>query len=218
MLPFTRVLNFGNSVNKSLLDINFNSSTIGSTVIIDRAGHTFTKVGTGSASVVSDAVKGNVMQFSGSSYFITPMQSDISLSNIHFKMNIVFKSTISTENMLFCTGDYFSSGSIVGGLLLTIFNSSGTELFCTTDAGVFTRCIFNYTINTWRDLTFEWIPNTKTMIIYDNDSTTTIFSGTVSGGFGNGTNLSIGASYVRGVANANFQGLLQKIKIELIQN
>lgn len=216
MLPFPQLLQYGNTVQTALMDINFNNSSIGSTTVTDAAGHVFTKVGTGAASVVNDATKGNVMQFSGSSYFTTPMVSNISLSNLHFKMRLVFKSTVSSENMVFSTGDYYSAGSIVGGLLLTLFNSTGTQLFCTDSAGTFTRCQFSYTVNTWRDLTIEWIPTTKTMIIHDNDSNTNIFSGTVPAGFGNGTQFAIGASYVRGAGNANFQGQIQRIRIEAV--
>ena len=216
MLPFPQLVQYGNVVQTALMDIDFNNSSVGSTVITDIGGHVFTKIGTGSAVVVNDTTKGNVMQFSGSSYFTTPMVQNISLSNLHFKMRLVFKSTVSSENMVFSTGDYYSSGSIVGGILLTLFNNTGSQLFCTTTSGVFTRCQFTYVVNTWRDLTIEWIPTTKTMIIHDNDSNTNVFSGTVPGGFGDGTQFAIGASYVRGAGNANFQGQIQKIKIEKV--
>jgi hypothetical protein len=55
------------------------------------------------------------------------------------------------------------------------------------------------------------------MIIYDNDTSTEIFNGLVPGGFGDGTQLCIGASYVRGTSTASFQGSIQKMKIELVQ-
>lgn len=216
MLPFPQLVQYGNTVQTALMDINFNNSSVGSTTVIDSSGHIFTKFGSGSAIVVNDSVHGNVMQFSGSTYFSTPMVQDISLSNIHFKMRMVFKSTVSSENMLFSTGDYYSSGSIVGGLLLTLFNNTGSQLFCTTTSGVFSRCIFSYTVNTWRDLTIEWIPSTQTMSIFDNTANVNVFSGSVPGGFGDGTQFAIGASYIRGVGNANFQGQIKSIRIDAV--
>lgn len=214
MIPVPRMVQYGNIAPQNiLLDIDFTRQNIGDTFITDAIGHTFSKTGTGSAVVENDATLGHVMTFAGASYFSTPMVNDLKLSTIAFDLRIQFKSTTTGENIPFCTGDYPSAGTIVAGMLLTVFNNTGSQLFCTDSIGNFTRCIFPYAVNTWRDISFIWTPGTKQMKIVDNDTSTVLGTYTVSSGIGDGTSLSIGASYVRGLT-ATFVGSIKKILIK----
>ncbi len=199
-----------------VLDIDFNRQRVGDTFVQDAKGHTFTKFGTGTAVVQTDSTggKGNVMQFSTGTYFSTPIDNSIKLSNKHFEIRTVFRSNSTSEQMLFSTGDYYSSGSIVGGMLLSLFNSTGTQLFCTDSTGNFTRCLFSYTVNTWRDISFTWEPVSKSLVIYDNDTKSVLQAYTVPNGFGDGTQFAIAGSYVRGTI-ANLSGAIKSIKVTI---
>lgn len=214
MLPFPIINKTPIVSGKTVLDIDFNRQNIGDTSIHDANGHVFTKFGSGSAQVQNDtySAKGNVMIFSGSTYFSTPMVDDLKLSNKIFEIRAVFRAQLSSEQMVFCSGDYYSSGSIVGGILLSLFNNTGSQLFCTDSTGTFTRCYFGYGANTWRDISFLWNPATKAMTIYDNDAHVIVYTYTVSAGFGDGTQFSIAGSYIRGNV-ANLTGAIKSIKI-----
>lgn len=219
MIPFVRIFEYNNiSTNGILLDIDFSTSEIGSTEIIDTSatGAIFERIGTGEASVVSLEGYGNVMSFStGSMYYRTEMKPELELSNKKFSMRVKFMSTSSKENHLLSTGDYFQS-VIVGGLLLTLFNSTGTQMFCVNDAGSSFRSKFTYVVNTWRDITFTWNPTNKLMEIYDNDTDKLLNKYTVSHGFGDGEYFSIGGSVLRKGAS-NFEGYIKSIRIEQVK-
>lgn len=215
MIPFARISTYGNTGvdPQLLLDVDFRNVALGTvSTVVDSKGHIFTKVGTGTTTVVNDSVKGHVLQTS-QAYFTTPMVDDLKLSTMNFEIRSVFKCTLgSTENLLYATGDYPSASTVVPGIILTIFNSSGSQLFCTT-ASASARCIFPYTVNTWRDISFRWNRSTRVMTTYDNDTGSTIGTTTVSGGFGDGTQFSIGASYVRGATTNSFNGQIKSISI-----
>lgn len=214
MLPFP-IINKTPKVHEiEVLNIDFSRQAIGDTNVIDLYGHTFSKVGTGLAQVQNDTIgsKGNVMVFSGSSYFSTPMVNDLKLSNKNFEIRTVFRVQGTTEQMVFATGDYYSAGALVGGMLLTIFNNTGSQLFCTDSTGTFTRCYFGYTVNIWRDISFKWDFSSRIMQIYDNDTNQVLQTYTVPAGFGDGTQFSIAGSYVRGNV-ANLNGAIKSIKV-----
>lgn len=214
MLPFPIINKTTIASGKVVLDIDFSRQSIGDTNILDANGHVFTKFGSGLAQVQNDTFgsKGNVMVFSGSSYYATPMVNDLRLHDKIFELRAVFRSQASSEQMIFCSGDYYSAGAIVGGFLLTLFNNTGTQLFCTDSTGNFTRCFFGYTVSTWRDISFLWTPGTNIMRIYDNDTNTLLQTYTVPAGFGDGTQFSIAGSYIRGNV-ANLNGAIKSIKI-----
>lgn len=216
MIPFARMLEYGNEIKENIvLDIDFSTYDLGTRdTINDNAGNNFVKSGSGETRIVYENSIGRVMYFGGSASFICPMNENLSLSSKSFEMRVVFMSTVSNENIILSTGDYYNPGGIVGGMALALFNPyAGSQLFCTTSTGDYTMCSFSYLVNTWRDISFFWDNSTRSMRIYDNVSLTNIGNYTVPGGFGDGTNFCIGASYVRGTDIASFQGYLKKIKI-----
>lgn len=197
-----------------VLDIDFTRQSIGDTTVLDTKGHIFSKVGGGTSTVQTDASKGNVMQFNGNTYFTTPITADLQLSNHDFEVRIVYKSSgTSGEQIVFCTGDYYTVPTITAGFLLTLFNNTGTQLFCTDASGNFTRCQYSYTGGTWRDISFLWTTSTKQMRIRDNDSNTVIGTYTVPNGIGDGTQFTVGGSYLRGATANTLVGSIKSIKI-----
>lgn len=220
MIPFPIMSTYSNILPAStiVLDIDFNLSAVGSTEIVDGAGHTFSTVGTvgtvgtGSAVVVVDAVKGNVMKFGTGIYFSTPVDSNLAISTKRFELRLVFNCSTRGENILLSTGDFYNSGLIEGGLLLDLFNNTGSQMFCTDSSGLFTRCIFPYTVGTWIDISFIWDPITKLMRVLNNDLGTEL-SYSVPNTFGDGTLLCIGGSSLRGTGIGTYNGLLQRLRL-----
>lgn len=214
MLPFVRLLEYGNVVSDStLIDIDFTRQQLGDTFVTDARGHVFSKVGTGTGVVQNDPSHGLVMTFDGLVYFSTPMMNNISLSQKHFEMRMVFKCTYSGQNIPFSTGDYYTVPTLQGGFDIILFHSFGTQLFATDDAGLFTRCPFDYTLNAWADMTFTWLPTTNTMTITNNDThVSTDF--VIPAGFGNGTQMALGASYTRPVGVNTFIGSIKSLVIK----
>lgn len=219
MLPFPIINKTPVSPGTVVLDIDFNRQNIGDTSMIDAKGHVFTKNGVGSTVVQNDtfASKGHVMVFGTGAYFSTPMVNDLKLHDKKFELRVVYRSQSTSEQFLFSTGDYYSSGSIVGGMLLSLFNATGgTQLFCTDSTGTFTRCYYSYSVNTWRDISFIWTPGSNIMQIYDNDTKTLLQTYTVPAGFGDGTQFSVGGSYVRGTVG-NLNGAIKSLKVTLLK-
>lgn len=214
MFPLPIISNTNTANDHVVLDVNFNSQSTGDASVLDSKGHIFTKVGGGTSTVQNDATKGKVMVFNGNTYYTTPIVADLQLASHVFEVRIVYKTAGSSgEQIAFCTGDYYSAQTITAGMLLTIFNNTGTQLFCTDSVGNFTRCIFPYTGGTWRDISFLWNPTSKQMLIRDNDTNTTIGTYTVSNGIGNGSQFTIGGSYLRGATINTFVGSIKSIKI-----
>lgn len=212
MIPLARMLKYGAVQAKPILDIDFSLYELGMySTITDESGTVFGRVGSDVEVVSSE--EGNVMSFTGGGYFSTPMVSGLELSSVAFEMRMIFKSTVSTENIAFSTGDYTSVP--VAGFMVTLFNNLGSQFFSTDSAGAFHRSIFGYTSGTWRDLSFLWQPVSKVLIIYDNAAGAQVGSYSIPEGFGNGTQMSIGASYTRGLTNA-FVGMIKSIKITRI--
>lgn len=212
MLPFPIINKTAVLPDNVVLDIDFARQSVGDSTILDEKGHIFSKVGSGTAQVQNDATKGNVMLFSTGTYFSTPIVDDLKFSINAFEIRIVYKSTgTSGEQIVFSTGDYYTVP--VGGFMLTLFNNIGTQLFCTDNTGSFTRCIFSYTGGIWRDISFFWTPSTRNILIKDNDTGLTIGNYTLTVGFNDGTQFSIGASYSRGVGVNTFAGSIKSLKI-----
>lgn len=222
MIPFARVLKYGNIApepdNGVVLKIGFDAAAVGSTSILDLSKNPvlFNPVGAVNNKVVVDPTYGNVMEFNGGIYYNTPMIDKLRLSTRDFEMRIVYKSAASSENILFSTGDYYSAGNIVAGFLVSFFNNTGSQVFCTNSQGSFTRCIFPYSVNTWRDLSIFWNHTSKVMNVYDNIDKGIIASVIVPSAFGDGSSLSVGGSYSRGIYN-DFIGLLKSLEIRIIE-
>lgn len=214
MFPLPIISNTNTANDHVVLDVNFDAQSIGSSSVLDSKGHVFSKVGGGTSTVQNDATKGKVMVFSGNTYYTTPIVADLQLASHSFEVRVVFKTAGSSgEQIVFCTGDYYTVPTITAGFLLTIFNNTGTQLFCTDASGNFTRCIFSYTGATWRDISFLWTPASKQMLIKDNDSNTIVGTYTVPNGIGDGSQFTIGGSYLRGATTNTFVGSLKSIKI-----
>lgn len=197
----------------TVLDVDPSKQTLGDTNLVDVYGHAFTKVGTGSTTVQDVSGHGRVMSFPGSTYFETPMVEDLNLFGVKVEVRSEFYLAGISTMTVWATGDYVSAGNIVGGIMMCPNLNGGSQYFVTNSAGVFVRAFFTPASPGWNDFSMFWDPTTKVMKIVNNNNAAATQQYTVPNGFGNGTKLSIGGSYPRGVGSNTLIGYLKRLRV-----
>lgn len=203
----------GKSPGVTVLDVDPSKQTLGATNLVDVYGHPFTKVGTGNATIQDVSGQGRVMSFSGSTYFETPMAADISMAVGKFEVRSEFYLNNTATMAVWATGDYVSTGNIVGGVLQVPNLSGGSQYFVTDSIGNFVRAFFTPAAPGWNDFSMIWDSTTKVMKIVNNNNPLATQQYIIPYGFGNGTKLSVGGSYPRGVGSYTLQGYLKRLRI-----
>lgn len=197
----------------TVLDIDPSKQALGDTALVDVYGHPFTKVGTGNATVQDVADHGRVMSFPGSTYFETPMTADISMAVGKFEVRSEFYLNNTATMAVWATGDYVTTGNIVGGVLQVPNLSGGSQYFVTDNIGNFVRAFFIPAAPGWNDFSMVWDSTAKVMKIVNNNNPLATQQYTIPYGFGNGTKFSVGGSYPRGVGSYTMQGYLKRLRI-----
>lgn len=222
MIPFARISKYGNTVaDLTLLDIDFRKSIVGSTTIVDRSSHSnvFTKLNSGSASVVYDNTSaGNVMYFTGA-IFGSPITSHsaLDLSTKNWVMEFEYLSSAGATALVWGTGYYPDAANWSTGICYQIHQTSGqAQIFTTgnTISDYWRNYVTGAVDNAWRRVVITRIGLTTTATVYDMNG---VQQGTVTGTnqpFGSSTTFGIGG-YFKGLSSP-FTGYLKYLNIKEI--
>lgn len=214
MIPFARVLKYGNVLDTTtLLDIDFSKQSVGSTNVQDWTNHSVFSVVAGAGGVVQydSVLDSNVMVLGGNTRYNTAMNNYLNLVGINFEINFVFKSTSTIPQCPWCTGDY--NGGRIPGINFSVNAVSANYLQWFIDSGGdFNRIIVGGpNPQVWEDVTFR-CTSTEMIVINNRLGTTQNFP---RYSYGAGTNFSLFGSYSGGTPNY-FTGSVQKLHIKRI--
>lgn len=222
MLPFAKMIKYGNILPPSttILDIDFSTQNVGDTFIRDNAGTQFSLIGTAGMVQYDSTLGKNVFKFSGAGYYKSPQiysGTRLDLTNKSFEVVLQFKATTTSQIQdIWETGNY--SYRRIYGICNSINQYPSTYFQWFMDNGRYNRVLMNG-VNplAWDTVTITYIKNSDITVKSQYYNSTQTFP---AYGFGMGTNLSIGGSYVNaevGGAPFYFTGSLAKLKITEIK-
>lgn len=207
MLPFARMLRYGDVDKVLVLDIDFERQNIGDTGITDFTGNSTFMLASGTTAGVveyNSTIQSNVMKFNSSRYD-SMMNAFLTLPGNNFEIQIVLNNNSSAVGEIICTGDY--NGARIPGMNLN--NNRGANNYG----------LFLDNGSTYETLFFGAVPNTgwNTVIFrYDSSGITCTVNGVKSTfpsrTFGTGTKFAIGGSYTGG-SPVYWNGYLKSIKL-----
>lgn len=212
----------GKQVDKNvLIDIDFSRQDIGDTFMTDLAGNQWELVGNDpDCKVVSDSVKGKAFRFKGTTYFRSPLVSRLLLANVSFSLELGIHSDASASGVILGTGNYPSSGGILGGFNLSTGQYPATyiQMFMTNSSGVYQRCLPANTTwaNTWDDIIFTRRRNAS---VFGQVTRNGVITGTNSVGdnpFGNGKDYFCIGANAHILGTSGFKGLISRVKLKLL--
>lgn len=209
MIPFARMLEYGNEIKENVvLDIDFSRQSVGDTHIIDWSMNSTFNLAVGTTAGIVEYNSGigtNVMKFNNSRY-ITAMNEYLSLVGETFEISLVLNSANNPVGEIFCTGDY--NGSRIPGMNLSN-NPANTAYQMFMDNGIaFSTVLFGpSTNNAWDRVTYKVQDVTSINTTVNGNKQTFTFRP-----YGNGTSFSIASSYTGGTP-VFWNGYLQKLKI-----
>ena len=212
MIPFARMVQYGHvgPDPNILLDIDFSEQELGTRNIVDKSEHSVFSLVRGVGGIVQyDADIGtNVMVISTDSRYQTAMNTYLDLVGKNYEIHIVFKSTSSTSQYVYGTGDW--NGSRIPGINFNLNQNSANYMQWFIDTGsVFNRISTGGTrVVLWEDLTLR-VTSTAMVVINNRLGTTVSYP---RYGYGTGTIFSLFGSYTGGTPNP-FIGSVQKLKI-----
>lgn len=209
------------SINWNVLDLDFANIPADSLTFQDKTGKTFTRGG-GSASIITDPVRGNVARFIGDGGFETPFPADTFYNAAQVFIEMVFDPASPPTN----TSAYHTILEIGAARspryqgYLYCFNSVQYETWVVTAGNVtYSRPTINGGV--WQKHTIQHNLDSRIRIIRANYDTGAIIDdynlGTGAAKFtsSGGTTLSIGAGWVAGRRNF-LNGYIKSIKIAVI--
>lgn len=220
MIPFSRLLMYGNVVQDYLLNIDFSTATVGSTDVVDSSenGFIFSKLNTGSAVVTyDDNIKENVMSFGGA-IFSTPMNAVLDFSSFDVEIDFMYRCTagFSTIQVIWGTGYYPDAANVMPGICHQIHQYSGqSQTFVTKSTAEYWRnAMVGETDDTWHRIVIRKVGTTISAIRYNMAGTAVSdFTGTGQS-FGVTQALGIGG-YYKGLSSA-FYGNIRHLRIKRI--
>lgn len=217
MIPFSRMLEYGNVVNRDyIVDIDFSRQNVGDTFIHDSTGRIYNTLYGSGAQVINDSSMGNVMYFPGTNSFYTPINSTLELNSIDFDLECVFKPLDARAYEVICeTGNYSQDGTIIPGFSLTLnqFPSQYIQTFMCDSVQDYSRVLLDgvYTSD-WEFIKMSVRSNSITI----SNSRTNVSNSYPRFNFGNGTHFSVGGSYVTAAYPYYFYGYIKSLRITKI--
>lgn len=221
MIPFARMINFGNVVrNTNIIDLDFRNAMLGTSDVLDVSDHhyPFTKINSTGTNVIQfdSTLNTNVMYFNGALYS-TPMVSDLYLSSKDFEIEFVYKSLAGGVSVLFGTGYYPDTANRISGICYQMHqNSDAPQTFVTgtIETSYWRNQMSGVGDNTWYRVVITRTGTTVSVSCY-NMAGALIASRSDGSGqtFGNGTSFGIGGYYKTLTSNL-FYGYVQYLKIK----
>lgn len=218
MLPFTRLVQYGNIIiyDDYLLNLDFTRQLLGDTNVIDYSSKSriFTKLNTSTANIVHDnTLQCNVMYFDGG-VFSTSITPDLQLSTKYFEIDVMYKSTSSSTQVLYGTGYYPDIPNRIPGLSHQIGQFTGQDQFFLDDGVNYQRNLLVGSDTQWQRLVYTRNAAGVDIKRYKNGSLVNEITYS-NFPFSDGTSFGLGG-YYKTPSQWSFHGYMKYLKIKLL--